>query len=66
MKDVANVLTNLLEPFTALIRPRIAIERKNEILKNLNFERCLSEEVGVVNWICLMERCRLQLNRSAL
>ena len=28
----------VLEPFTALIRPRIAIDRKNEILKNLNFE----------------------------
>ena len=57
---------SVLEPFTALIRPRIAIERKNEILKNLNLKRCLSEVVGVVNWICLMERCRLQVNRSAL
>ena len=28
----------VLEPFTALIRPRIAIERKNEILKNLNLK----------------------------
>ena len=28
----------VLEPFTALIRPRIAIKRKNEILKNLNFQ----------------------------
>ena len=28
----------VLEPFTALIRPRIAIERKDEILKNLNFK----------------------------
>ena len=37
MKDVASVLTNL-EPFTALIRPPIAIDRKNEILKNLNFK----------------------------